>query len=90
MGGFERISIDGRKGKDAGLRPSVVRLRDGVEFFLTRGVPQHQSYIFAVNSAKTYKKIKDKIVLHIIFYFKEMTNGVLGLRGRILSLRRRI
>eukprot|EP00982_Pelagococcus_subviridis_P015834 31431-Pelagococcus_subviridis.AAC.12 len=43
----ERRAVCGGEDDDRGAGAAVVRPRDGVEFFLARGVPDHQSHVLA-------------------------------------------
>lgn len=51
--GVEGIPVGGRVGEDAGVGAAIISRCDRVEFLLTRGVPQHQSYILVVDPADT-------------------------------------
>ena len=56
--GVEGIPVSGWISEDAGMGAAIISRGDCVEFLLARGVPQHQSYVFAVHPAERHTVVK--------------------------------
>lgn len=54
---LERVPVCRAEGQNARLGPPVVGFGDCVEFFLARGVPEHQSDFFAVEFDLSLKEV---------------------------------
>lgn len=59
--GVERDAIGGWKSQDRRLGASVISFSDGVKLLLTGRVPQHQPYLFAVDSKSTKKVLESTL-----------------------------